>query len=174
MNQFFRKKLFLISFILIPIFFLWHPDWIGILGMQPYWPLFWLLPWSLIYGPINGLILGLFLALVLDAISPIGSSTQIPGLVLCGFWFGRIRQSPVNIMVRHFRYGLICSIGSFICGTSYFLQILIKNLLENNILLFQPNLMNIFAQVFLTGLFAPLFCSSLLKILKVSKEKYIN
>ena len=59
MNKFFTKKLSIISFIFIPIIFLWHPNWLGFLGVQPYWPLFWLLPWSIINGSINGLLVGL-------------------------------------------------------------------------------------------------------------------
>ena len=59
MNKFFSKKLSIITFIFIPIIFLWHPNWIGFLGVQPYWPLFWLLPWSMINGSINGLLVGL-------------------------------------------------------------------------------------------------------------------
>ena len=59
MNKFLIKKLSTISFIFIPIIFLWHPNWLGFLGVQPYWPLFWLLPWSIINGSINGLLVGL-------------------------------------------------------------------------------------------------------------------
>jgi len=53
----------------------------------------------------------------------------------------------------------------------YFAQILIGNLSENTFLYF-PSVRNIFAQVFITGLFAPLFCSLLLNLFKRSKEKY--
>ena len=59
MNKFFTKRLSIISFIFIPIIFLWHPNWLGFLGVQPYWPLFWLLPWAMINGSINGLLVGL-------------------------------------------------------------------------------------------------------------------
>ncbi|MDC3034902.1 hypothetical protein OA254_01380, partial [Prochlorococcus sp. AH-716-P05] len=89
MNKFFIKRLSIISFIFIPIIFLWNPNWLGFLGVQPYWPLFWLLPWSMINGSINGLIFGLFLGLILDSLTLNESFTQIPGLILCGFLFGR-------------------------------------------------------------------------------------
>ena len=91
MNKFFTNKLSIISFIFIPIIFLWHPNWLGFLGVQPYWPLFWLLPWSMINGSINGLIFGLFLGLILDSLTLDDSFTQIPGLIFCGFLFGRIK-----------------------------------------------------------------------------------
>ena len=170
MNKFFSKKLSIISFILIPIIFLWHPNWLGFLGVQPYWPLFWLLPWSMINGSINGLIFGLFLGLILDSLTLDDSFTQIPGLIFCGFLFGRIKLHS-DILVGHFRYGLICSFGSFLCGALYFLQILLKNFSDGTFLILIPSIQNIFAEVFLTGFFAPLICSQLLRIFKASGRK---
>ena len=170
MNKLFIKKLSIICFIFIPIIFLWHPNWLGFLGVQPYWPLFWLLPWSMINGSINGLIFGFFLGLILDSLTLDSNFTQIPGLVLCGVWFGRIKLHS-HTLVGHFRYGLICAIGSLLCGNLYFLQILFKNFSNNYFLLFIPSFQNILAEVFLTGFFAPLICSQLLRIFKFSREK---
>ena len=170
MNKFFVKKSPIIFFCFVPIIFLWHPNWLGFLGVQPYWPLFWLLPWSMINGSINGLIFGLFLGLILDSVTLDNNFTQIPGLAVCGFLFGRIKLNS-NILVGHFRHGLICSFGSFLCGTFYFLQILFKNFSDNTFLLFIPSVQNILSEVFLTGFFAPLFCSQLLKIFNFSKGK---
>ena len=170
MNNFFIKKSPIISFIFIPIIFLWHPNWIGFLGVQPYWPLFWLLPWSMINGSINGLIYGLFLGIILDSLTLDSNFTQIPGLILCGFWFGRIKIHS-NILVGHFRYGLICILGSFLCGTIYFLQILFKNLSDSSFFLFMPSIQNILAEVFLTGIYAPFICSNLLRLFKISAKK---
>ena len=170
MSNFFKKKLSIIFFIFVPIIFLWHPNWFGFLGVQPYWPLFWLLPWSMINGSFKGLIFGLFLGLILDSLTLHSNFSQIPGLMICGFWFGRIKLHS-NILVGHFRYGLICSLGSFLCGTIYFLQILLKNFSDNTFLLFIPSIQNILAQVFLSGFFAPLICSQLLKFFKFSRRK---
>ncbi len=170
MNKFLTKHLSLICFIFIPIIFLWHPNWLGFLGIQPYWPLFWLLPWTMIHGSINGLIFSFFLGLILDSVTVDNSFTQIPGLLLCGLWFGRIKIHS-DILVGHFRYGLICSIGSFLCGILYFIQILFKNFSDSSFLLFIPSVQNIFAEVFLTGLLAPLICSKLLRLFKFSKDK---
>tara|TARA_Y100000991_G_scaffold164633_1_gene126506 strand:+ start:86 stop:604 length:519 start_codon:yes stop_codon:yes gene_type:complete len=170
MKNFFKKKLPLIIFIFVPIIFLWHPSWLGLLGVQPYWPLFWLLPWSMINGSINGMIFGLFFGLILDSLTLDSNFTQIPGLILCGFWFGRIRLHD-DILVGHFRFGLICSFASFLCGTLYFMQILFKNSSDSTFLLFIPSVQNILAEVFLTGFFAPLICSQLLKIFKFSAKK---
>ena len=157
MDKFFVKNLSLICFICIPIIFLWHPNWLGFLGIQPYWPLFWLLPWSMINGSINGLIFGLFLGLILDSLTLNSNFSQIPGLSLCGVLFGRIKLHS-DILVGHFRYGLICSLGSFLCGTFYFLQILFRNFSESNSLMLLPSVKNILAEVF----FDRSFCTSFL------------
>ncbi len=170
MNKFFSKKLSIISFIFIPIIFLWNPNWLGFFGAQPYWPLIWLLPWSMIYGSINGLIFGLFLGLILDSLTLDDTFTQIPGLILCGFLFGRIRIHS-DILVGHFRYGLICSFGSFLCGALNFFQIFLKNFSDLNDLILIPSVKNILTEVFLTGFFAPFICSQLLRMFKFSKGK---
>ena len=170
MNKFFKKKLSMIFFIFIPIIFLWHPSWLGFLGIQPYWPLFWLLPWSMINGSINGIIFGLFLGLILDSLTLDSNFTQIPGLMLCGVLFGRIKLHS-NIYVGHFRYGLICSFGCFLCGTLYFLQILVKNFSDSFFLLYFPSIQNILAEVFLTGFLSPFICSQLIKVFKFSRRK---
>ena len=170
MKHFFTKNLSMILFIFIPIIFLWHPNWLGFLGIQPYWPLFWLLPFSIMNGSIKGLIFGLFLGLILDSVTLDNNFTQIPGLILCGVWFGKIKVHS-NILLGHFRYGLICSFGSFFCSSLYFLQILVKNFSDSNFFLFIPSVQNILSEVFLTGLFAPFICSQLLRIFKSSAEK---
>ena len=170
MNKFFTKKLPIIFFIFVPIIFLWHPNWLGLLGVQPYWPLFWLLPWSMINGSINGLIFGLFLGLILDSLTLDSHFTQIPGLILCGVLFGRVKLHS-NILVGHFRYGLICCFGSLLCGTLYFFQILLINFSDSTFLLFIPSVQNILAEVFLTGFFAPLICSQLFRMFKSKGRK---
>ena len=170
MNKFFAKRLSIATFIFVPIIYLWHPSWIGFLGVQPYWPLFWLLPWSMIHGSINGSIYGLFLGLILDSLTLDSNCTQIPGLILCGILFGRVKLHS-DALVGHFRYGLICSFGSFLCGALYFSQILFKNFSDSNYLLFIPSVQNILSEVFLTGFFAPLICSQLSRIFKSIERK---
>tara|TARA_B100001989_G_scaffold226984_1_gene182901 strand:- start:130 stop:648 length:519 start_codon:yes stop_codon:yes gene_type:complete len=164
------KNLPIFLFIFVPIIFLWHPNWLGFLGVQPYWPLFWLLPWSMVHGSARGLIFGLFLGLILDSLTLQNQFTQIPGLMLCGVLFGRVKLQS-DILVGHFRHGLICSFGSFLCGTLYFLQILFNNFSGSTFLLFIPSFQNILAEVFLTGFLAPLICSQLLQIFKFSERR---
>ena len=165
MKKYFRKNFSLVFFFLVPIIFLWHPNWLGFIGTQPNWPLIWLLPWSILNGSKKGLISGLFLGLILDALTLDSNFTQIPGLVICGFFFGRVKLNG-DFLVGHFKYGLICSLGSFLCGTLYFLQILFQNFSNSAFLLFIPSIQNILAEVFLTGFFAPLICSQLVRIFK--------
>ena len=172
MNRFLKRNLYLVSLISIPIVFLWHPNWLGLFGNQPYWPLFWLLPWSMINGPLNGLLVGLFIGITLDAFTTSVNLSQIPGLILCGIWFGRLRICK-NFWVNHLRYGLVSTLGSFLCSSIYFFQIFINSLIGNNVIFIKPFIENILVQGFLTGLFAPLFCSQLLKLCKSSKEKFI-
>ena len=171
MGKYLKKHFSLVSFLFIPIIYFWDPNWLGFLGVQPYWPLFWLLPWSMIYGSIDGLIVGLCLGLILDSITPNSGFTQIIGLVLCGLCFGKL-SIPSNFLIGHFRYGLICSIASFLCSSLFFVQILIENSSENSIFLYSPSIRNIFAEVFITGLFAPFFCSLLFSLFNRSKGRY--
>ena len=171
MGKYLNKHFSLISFLFIPLVYFWDPNLLELFGVQPYWALFWLLPWSMIHGSVDGLIVGLFLGLILDSINTASSFTQIPGLVLCGIWFGKLGFSK-NIVINHFKFGLICSIASFLCGSLYFSQILFKNLSEYSIFFYSPSIKNIFAQVFITGLFAPLLCSLLSTLFQRSRGRY--
>ena len=175
MGKYLKKNISLISFLFIPIVYFWDPNWLEFLGVQPYWPLFWLLPWSMIYGSFDGLILGLFLGLILDSLSLESSFTHIPGLVICGIWFGKLSISN-NTFIGHFRLGLICSIASFFCGSLYFFHLLIKYWSDHTNFVYLSSIKNIFAQVFITGLLAPLLCSLLFRLFQTSKgrDKLIN
>ena len=124
----------------------------------------------MINGSTNGIIFGFFLGLILDSLTLDNNFTQIPGLVLCGILFGKIKLHS-DILVGHFRHGLICSFGSFLCGTLNFLQILFKNFSDISLSLFISCAHNILAEVFLTGFFAPFICSQLFKIFKFSIRK---
>ena len=153
-----NKYLSLFSFIFIPFLFLWNPSWFSLMGAQPNWPIFWLLPWAIINGSVKTMLVGLFLGLILDSINN-DFYTQIPGLMIAGFWFGRL-ENINKFKFTKFQYGAIASIGSFICGSIYFIQILLDGLFEKKISwLFSYGINNIFSQVLLTGLLAPVFCS---------------
>ncbi len=157
MKFYLNQYLSLISFLLIPLVIFWNPSWLSLMGHQAYWPIFWLLPWALIHGPIKSMLMGFVLGFILDTINA-DLYTQIPGLILCGFWFGKVgRINQFNYTPLQF--GLTAAIGSLTCGVIYFSQIIIKLLLDNSpLLLFSYGVQTIFAQVLLTSLLAPVFC----------------
>tara|TARA_Y100001933_G_scaffold67472_1_gene67976 strand:+ start:370 stop:888 length:519 start_codon:yes stop_codon:yes gene_type:complete len=157
MKFYLNQYLPLISFLIIPLIIFWNPAWLSLMGNQAYWPIFWLLPWALIHGPFKSLLLGFLLGFILDTINA-DIYTQIPGLMICGFWFGKIGNlNQLNNTSRQF--GLNAAIGTLICGAIYFCQMVIKLLFEKSSLwFFSYGVQNIFAQVFLTGLLAPVFC----------------
>ena len=158
MKFYLNQYLSLISFLIIPLVICWNPSWLSLIGFQAYWPIFWLLPWACIHGPFKSMLLGFFLGFTLDTINA-DLCTQIPGLMICGFWFGKIGNLN-HFKNTPFQFGLTSAIGSLICGVVYFCQIIVKILLENIPLwLFAYGVQNILAQVFLTGLLAPVFCT---------------
>ena len=153
----FNQYLPTISFLIIPLIIYWNPSWLSLMGYQAYWPIFWLLPWALIHGPYKAMLFGFLLGFTLDTINA-DLYTQIPGLMICGFWFGKL-GSFIQFNNAPLRFGLIAAIGSLICGIIYFCQIVVLHLIGNSPLwFFSFGFQNIFSQVFLTGLFAPVFC----------------
>ena len=132
MYRYVKANISLLSFIFIPILFLWNPSWVSFLGVQPYWPLFWLLPWAIIVGPIKGALTALITGIILDSLNN-DLYTQIPGLIICGLWFGTINKFQTDVFL-HWRYGLFAALGSFICGVIYFLQILFSHFPQKYIL----------------------------------------
>ena len=158
MNRYSRRFYSLISFVIIPIMFFWNPSWFSLMRITPYWPLFWILPWALLYGSLSAVIISFCIGIILDSLIN-DIYTQIPGLMICGFWFGTIGLSQKHVL-KNYQYGLITSIGTFICGVFYFIQVLFNSTVDNSFsLLFPHAIKNIFAQIFLTGLFSPVFSS---------------
>ena len=157
MKFYLPRYLSIISFLIIPLVISWNPSWFSLMGYQAYWPIFWLLPWALIHGPFKSTVVGFLLGFILDTINA-DYCTQIPGLMICGFWFGKI-GSLNEFNNRPLHFGLTAGIGSLICGVIYYCQIVVKLSLENSPLwFFTYGVQNIFTQVFLTSLLAPVFC----------------
>ena len=147
----------LLSFFFLFIVTFWNPTCFSLMGFQPYWPIFWLLPWAVSYGTFSGALTGLFIGLILDSINN-DLYTQMPSLILCGYWFGRLGSSRKN-KLSNLEYGLIAAIGNLIIGLFYFLQIIFNvSSIENYAWLINFGIQNIFAQIFLSGLFAPVLC----------------
>ena len=158
MKFYLNKYLSLFSFLIIPFLIVWNPPWLSLMGFQAYWPIFWLVPWSLIHGSFNAMLTGFLLGFILDTVNA-DLYTQIPGLMICGFWFGKVgnlnqfKNTPLQ-------FGLIAAIGSLICGIIYFCQIVVLQLIGNSpLLLFSFGVQNIFSQVFLTGYLLQFFAN---------------
>ena len=160
-----KNNFSLLSFLMIPLLSLWNPSWFSVMGVQPYWPIFWLLPWSILYGPINGLIIGFIIGIILDSINH-DIYTQVPGLLICGFWFGKFDN-----LKHRYQYGLVASLGSLICGLIYFVQIIVDNYQTNPDWLLSFGLKNIFGQILLTGLFAPVLSICLYELFSKNPKR---
>ena len=157
MKFYLNQYLSLVSFLAIPLVIFWNPSWLSLMGYQAYWPIFWILPWALIHGPFKSMILGFFLGFILDTINA-DLYTQIPGLMICGFWFGKV-GSLNQFKISAFQFGLTASLGTLICGIIYFCQMVVKLLLENSPLwIFPYGVQHIFSQVFFACLLAPVLC----------------
>jgi rod shape-determining protein MreD len=107
--------------LLVPWLSLASPSLVKVAGVSPSWAVLWLLPWALVDGPVSGALAGLGLALLLDGLHP-GPLTQIPALVLLGWWWGRIgrRGRPIE---RSFNLGLLALLGCLALNLTLWLQL---------------------------------------------------
>jgi rod shape-determining protein MreD len=154
-----RHPWFLASALLVPLLTLASPPFLRIADVPPSWAVLWLLPWALADGPLSGGLAGLGLGLLLDALS-LGDATQIPALVLLGWWWGRLaRRGPA--IERSFSLGLLALLGSGLLGLSLLLQRHGSGLLSGPPTA-ATSLHTLLAQTLLTALLAPMICSLLL------------
>ena len=159
--------LFWLSALCVPIFFLWSPNWLTLHGVSPSWAVLWLLPWVLDKGKFYGLLTGLCLGILLDALS-ISGVTQIPALMLLGFWWSsnETQRPPFELSLN---LGLLAFLGTIICSFSLWLQLSLgKSFLLSpwfNGWAFHT----VIAQSILTGLLAPMICSWILLIRRTAK-----
>ena len=147
-----RQPICVASALLVPLFQLVAPSWLVLDGVGPSWAMLWLLPWALVDGPVSGGIAGAALGLVLDGLS-LGDSSQIPALVLMGWWWGRLgrRGQPIQ---RSLNIGLLAWIGTLVLGLSLWLQLLMLG--SADALLQAWALHTTLAQALITGLLAPM------------------
>jgi hypothetical protein len=132
----------------VPLLTLASPAFLKISDVGPSWAVLWLLPWALVDGPVSGAIAGLCLGLVLDGLH-LGQASEVPVLVLLGWWWGRIGRRGVPIE-RSYNLGLLA-----LLGTLLLLQLLWRGQLP----LLTAGLHTLVAQSLLTGLLAPVLCS---------------
>jgi rod shape-determining protein MreD len=117
----------------------------------PAWAVLWLLPWALVDGALSGALAGLTLGLVLDGLH-LGPISQIPALVLLGWWWGRLGRKGLPIE-RSFSLGLLALLGTAFLGLTLILQLVVIGDLGG------PVIYTWLSQTLLTALLAPMLCS---------------
>ena len=137
----------------VPLLTLASPAFLKLAGVAPSWAVLWLLPWALVDGPASGAIAGLALGLVLDGLH-LGSASEVPALVLLGWWWGRIGRRGLPIE-RSFSLGLLALLGCLVLGASLLLQQLWLGALPLPL----AGLHTLVAQTLVTALLAPVLCS---------------
>ena len=142
--------------LMVPLLTLASPGFLKIAGVAPSWAVLWLLPWALVDGPASGAIAGLCLGLVLDGLH-LGLASEVPVLMLLGWWWGRIgrRGAPIE---RSYNLGLLALLGALLLGASLLLQLYWAGQLP----LVETGLHTLVAQSLITGLLAPVLCSLML------------
>ena len=140
----------------VPLLTLASPGFLKIAGVGPSWAVLWLLPWALVDGPASGAVAGMALGLVLDGLH-LGPVSEVPVLVLLGWWWGRLgrRGAPIE---RSFNLGLLALLGTALLGASVLLQLH----WQGAVLLPPARLQTLAAQSLITALLAPMVCSLLL------------
>ncbi|WP_036900806.1 MULTISPECIES: hypothetical protein [Prochlorococcus] len=152
-----RRIGYLLLALLVPFLSFLSPSWIAISNVGPNWSVFWLLPWALQEGAFAGTFAGLCLGMLLDAIH-INGATQIPSLMLLGFWWGLLgRKAPT--ITNSFSLGLLAWLGTCVIGLTIWLQ-KIFFISESKTFFFHNGFFYaLFAQAIVTALLAPMICS---------------
>jgi len=120
-----RQPWLMTSALLVPLLSLASPGWVRLAGVPPAWSVLWLLPWALADGRVSGAIAGGGLGMLLDSLYP-GAGSQIPALVLLGWWWGRIGRRPPPIE-RSFSLALLALLGTLALDLSLMLQWAVAN-----------------------------------------------
>jgi rod shape-determining protein MreD len=142
--------------LMVPLLTLASPGFLKIAGVAPSWAVLWLLPWALVDGPASGAIAGLCLGLVLDGLH-LGLASEVPVLILLGWWWGRIGRRGVPIE-RSYNLGLLALLGALLLGASVLLQLYWSGQLP----LVEAGLHTLVAQTLITAVLAPVLCSLML------------
>ncbi len=152
-----RQPICVASALVVPLLTLSNPGWLGVLGVGPAWAVLWLLPWALVDGPVSGGIAGVALGLVLDGLT-LGGASQVPALLLLGWWWGRLgrRAPPIQ---RSLNLGLLSWIGSVGLGLSLILQLWIQSGGTLDPWMRGWGLQTLWSQALITALLAPMLVS---------------
>ncbi len=160
----YTKSAVIASAILVPCLALINPRLLAINGVGPSWVVLWLLPWSLAGGPLLGSFAGLCLGLLLDSISLYGA-TQIPALIVLGFWWGRLGKVS-SATHNNLSLGLLAYMGSFCVGISLWLQFYLRHLQISFEIFHSWSFQTILSQSLITGLLSPIISFWLLLYFK--------
>ncbi len=158
------RVIFVGSFLGVPLLSLASPNWLLLQGVGPSWSVIWLLPWSLAHGPLRGALAGFYLGLILDAINH-GGVTEVPVLMILGFWWGRIGRFGWPLQIS-FNLALLAWIGSALLSLSFWVQMLLTQIRNNSDLFNSWSLQTLLLQAVVTSLLAPIFCSWLLLLFR--------
>ena len=152
-----RSSFYICLILAVPFLTLLRPQWLAISGIGPNWAVLWLLPWALEKGTLSGAFAGFCLGLILDAIH-IEGATQIPALILLGFWWGRLGTKG-EPMQGIFNLGLLAWLGSAFVAISIWIQTFFlvqeKTVFHFHEWAFHTSLI----QAIITSLLAPIVCS---------------
>jgi len=162
-----RQRWCVASALLVPLLTLASPGLLKLAGVSPSWAVLWLLPWALVDGPLSGALAGLALALLLDGLHP-GPLSQLPGLVLLGWWWGRVGRA--TRIRRSFSLGLLALLGCGLLGATLALQQVLAQGLG-----WEPVAVGhtLLAQSLITGLLAPILCSLQLLLWRRLSQTYL-
>ena len=139
--------------LVVPLLTLASPGFLKIAGVAPSWAVLWLLPWALVDGPASGAVAGFLLGMVLDALH-LGNVTEVPALILLGWWWGRLgRRGP--LIEQSFNLGLLALLGTALLAASVLLQLRLQGAMPEWPIAVQI----LVAQCLITALLAPVLCS---------------
>jgi rod shape-determining protein MreD len=145
-----RQRWCVASALLVPLLTLASPGVLKLAGVAPCWAVLWLLPWALADGPLSGALAGAGLALLLDGLHQ-GPLSQLPALVLLGWWWGRLGRA--TSIQRSFSLGLLALLGTAALGATLALQQVFAQLQA------AATWHTLSAQSLITALLAPILCS---------------
>jgi len=159
-----QTSIIILILFLMPVLIFIAPRWLSLFGIHPSWPILWLLPWSIESGAFAAIFAGLLLGLIVDGIT-IGLGSQIPVLMLLGFWWSRLGRKG-SLTKNSLSFGLLAWIGSFCFGLSIWLQTIVFETSHQSF--YTWGFKTLIAQSLLTAAFAPLISPWLAKLFRKS------
>ena len=114
--------------LVVPLLTLASPAVLKLAGVGPSWAVLWLLPWALMEDRASATLAALALGLMLDGLHG-GPVSQIPALLVLGWWWSGIEQPGGRRIQGVFNLALLALLGGFLLDLSLLLQWLVHDLL---------------------------------------------